>query len=343
MADNVVSLHGPKPIGHFLRVGISGHRQLETLHSSGRMAIDRVVIDASMVAKQHDLVSALAESGSELILDTNVAELSSLGRFSGSAKGAPWANPDAPLSADDLSPSGNRDTIGQIARFAIENSFNAVQAPTHFVRDSTDPLFALDLRSTEALRRMLDRHGGYHIGVDYVLTIPFKILKDPVHRRAFINNLASLPFDNLWLRISGFGAKAPAAGLRRYIAATIDFHRVGRPIVADGVGGHVGLATVAFGAAGGFCHGVAEKERFDARDWNSPARESGGGNKIRILAEGLDQLLSVEQMRSLMAAPGARRHFSCGDPNCCSRGLDDTLKNPKAHYWRQRQLQVDSL
>jgi hypothetical protein len=48
MSENVVYLHGqPKPVGHFLRVGTSGHRQLETLLGSGKMMVDRVVVEPS--------------------------------------------------------------------------------------------------------------------------------------------------------------------------------------------------------------------------------------------------------------------------------------------------------
>jgi hypothetical protein len=344
MGENVIYLHGqPAPIGHFLRVGTSGHRQLETLLSSGRMGFDRVVFEASAYEHQRDLVAALKESGAELILDTNVAELSCIGRFSGSARRAPWANPAAPLTAEDLAPTANRDLLGQIARFAVQAGFSAVQAPSHLLTDSTDPLFAVDLRSARALREALDREGGRHIGIDYTLMIPNASLRDPVQRRAFIAGLADTPFDNLWFRVSGFGADATAAGLRRYIASAIDFHRLERPIVADGVGGLAGLATIAFGAAGGFAHGAAEKERFNAGDWHKPPKGGGGGREKRVLVSGLDRLLSLKQMEQLMAIPGARRHFSCGDPSCCPRGFDDTVKDPKAHYLRQRRLQVADL
>lgn len=345
MAENVVYLHkGPEPIGHFLRVGSTGHRQLEDLLGSGRMLLDRVVLDAAAVAKQHDLVTSLAESGAELILDTNIAELSSIGRFSGAARTAPWANPKSVLTADDLKPGANRDVVRQIARFAVQHGFHAVQAPTHVLESSADRLFGIDRETTAALRRMLDSEGGRHIGIDYSLTIKTASLRDPVQRRAFISGLADVPFENLWLRISGFGADATAIGVRRYIAAVMDFHRIGRPVVADGVGGLSGLALAAFGAVGGYCHGVAEKERFDASDWSRPPKDGGGGGREkRLLFSGLDRLLSVKQVNVLMAAPGARKLLSCSDPTCCPRGLDDTLKNPKAHYLRQRFGQVSAL
>ena len=343
MSQNVVYLHEPPPVGHYLRVGSSGHRQLEILHGSGKLGMDRVVFDASMVSKQRDLITALGESGAELILDTNVAELSSIGRFSGSVKAAPWANPNAVLSADDLAPTANRDLIGEIARFAVKEGFHTVQAPSHFLSGSTDPLLAVDIKSAEVLRLALDRQGGKHVGVDYSLMIPNAALRDPAQRRAFITALASAPFDNLWFRVSGFGSDASAVGLRRYIAAVIDFHRLGRPVVADGVGGLAGLATIAFGASSGICHGVAEKERFNAADWAKPPKGGGGGREKRVLVEGLDRLLSLKQMKVLMDVPSARRHFSCSDSTCCPRGLDDTLKDPKAHYLRQRQQQIAAL
>lgn len=344
MNENIVYLHGhPKPVGHFLRVGTSGHRQLETLLGSGKMMVDRVVIEASAALRQHDLLTALTEVGGELILDTNVAELSSIGRFGGAAKSAPWANPDSVLTPDDLRPNANRDVIGQIARFAVKQGFHAVQAPAHILEGSTDQLFAVDCEATAALRRALDTEGGKHIGIDYPLMIKNASLRDPAQRRAFITALKNVPFDNLWFRVSGFGADATPAGLRRYIAAMMDFHRLEVPIVADGVGGLVGVAIAAFGAAGGICHGVAEKERFDASDWKKPPQSGGGGREKRVLMAGLDRLLSVKQVDALMAAQGAKPLLSCHDRSCCPNGLSDTMKDPKAHYLRQRARQVREL
>lgn len=346
MGQNVVYLHGkPEPVGHFLRIGGSGHRQLETLLGSGKMMMDRVVVDAAAVGRQHDLMASIAEAGGELILDTNVAELSSVGKFSGAAKSAPWANPQSVLTADDLRPNANRDVIGQIARFAVEHGFHMVHAPTHMLEGSPDSMFKVDAVATVALRAALDAEGGKHIGINYSLMIKAASLRDPVQRRAFVAGLHDLPFDNLWFRVSGFGADASPASLRRYIAAVIDFLRLERPIVADGVGGLAGLAVAAFGAVGGICHGVAEKERFDASDWNKPPKPKGAsfGREKRVLIGAIDRLLSEKQLDALMAAPGARKALSCSDRSCCPHGLDDMLRDPKAHYLRQRARGVQEL
>ena len=345
MAENVVYLHGePEPVGHFLRVGSTGHRQLEELLASGQLMLNRVVLEAASVGRQHDLIASLTAAGAELILDTNIAELSSIGRFGGAAKSAPWANPKSVLTAADLKPSANRNIIQQIARFAVSNKFHAVQAPTHVLEDSTDRFFSIDRASTEALRVALDAEGGGQIGIDYSLTISGSSMRDPAQRRALIAGLEGLPFENLWLRISGFGADATAMGVRRYIAAVMDFHRLGRPLVADGAAGLAGLALAAFGTVGGLCHGAAEKERFDSSGWNKPPKAGGGGGaEKRLLFPGLDRSLNMKQVEELMAAQGARKLLSCNDRTCCPNGFDDTLKNPKAHYLRQRFKQVSAL
>lgn len=344
MSQNVVYLHGqPSRVGHFLRVGTTGHRQLETLLGMGVTVPDRVVIEAAAAVRQRELIETLREAGAELILDTNVAELASLGRFAGAVREAPWANPAAALTPEDLRPNANRDVIGQIARFAVAQGFHAVLAPTHILEGSPDPLFAVDCDATATLRRALDAEGGAGIDLHYELNIKNASLRDPAHRRAFIHGLADVPYASLWLRISGFGADATPIGLRRNIAAMLDFLRLERPIIADGVGGLAGLAITAFGAAGGICHGVAEKERFDASDWSKPPKTGGGGREKRVLVTGLDRLLSFKQIETLMAAPGARNLLSCGDRRCCSTGLDEMLKDPKAHYLRQRARQIGDL
>lgn len=344
MSENVVYLHGqPSPIGHFLRVGTTGHRQLENLVGAGKTMPDRIVIDASAAGRQQELIQSLREAGAELILDTNVAELSSPGRFSGAAREAPWANPLAVLGPEDMKPGANRDVIGQIARYAIAHGFHAVLAPTHILDGSPDPLFGIDRDAAAALRRALDAEGGTKIDIHYELNIKNAALRDPVQRRAFIAGLADTPYSSLWFRVSGFGADATPMGLRRYIAAMLDFTRLERPIVADGVGGLAAMAIAAFGAAGGICHGVAEKERFDASSWAKPPKAGGGGREKRVLIAAIDRLLSIKQLDTLMAAPGARKALSCHDRHCCPHGLEDMLRDPKAHYLRQRARQISEL
>ncbi len=109
MSAKIHYLHGqPTSIGQIIRVGHSGHRQLETLHSAGRFPGKRVVIDAAQYDSQSDLVNALWEAGTEIILDTNVAELRSIGRFLGAGRVLDWANRSRPLKPSDFKGSKKR-------------------------------------------------------------------------------------------------------------------------------------------------------------------------------------------------------------------------------------------
>lgn len=342
MADNVVLLRQPpQPIAHYLRVGSSGHRQLEALAAAGKLPISSVVFDAAALAHQRDLVGSIAETHGELILDTNCAELSAIGRYEGAARYAPWANPDGILSREFFVRGGNYDLFGRIARFAVEQGMNVVLSPSHFLADgSLDAWLPIDIASCFALRDALDREGGKRIAIDYPLMIKMGSLRDPIQRRKFMADLKDLPFDNLWLRISGFGSNATAMAARRYIAAITEFHKLGRPVISDGLGGLVGLATTGFGASGGLCHGAAEKERFDASSWVKPKEEGGGGRDKRILVLGLDRLLTQKQVDVLMNAQGGRRLLSCNDPSCCAHGYTDTVRASKSHFLNQRSKQL---
>ncbi|HEY3948223.1 hypothetical protein [Phenylobacterium sp.] len=345
MPENVVYLHPqPEPIAHYLRLG-AFHRQAEKLLAAGRLPVERVMVEASAFAHQKDVAGQLVDAGRELILDTNVAELSAVGRYGGAAKSAPWAHPEGPLQPEHFARGSNHDVIGMIARFAVEHKFHAVQAPAHLLESSADAWFGIDRQACDDLRSALDAAGGNAIAIDYSLTLKYGSLRDPAQRRVLIAGLKDLPFDNLWLRVSGFGADAEAPMLRRFIAAAVDFQQLDRPIVADGVGGLAAVAVAAFGAAGGISHGLGEKERFAAGDWNKPPvpRAGGGGREKRLLMPGLDRLLSVKQVELLMAADGGRRLLGCQDRTCCPNGHNDTLKDPKGHYLRQRAKPLERL
>lgn len=133
---SVVYLHGePDPVTQFLRTGLTHHRRLEQMLLAGQFPVARVVVDAAAFKRQADFINALRTSGRELILDTNVAELSSVGRFEGAVREAPWANPDGILTASNLVGANERNVLGAIARFAVANGLQRVLAPTHFLTE----------------------------------------------------------------------------------------------------------------------------------------------------------------------------------------------------------------
>jgi len=323
---------------------MSGHRRLEQLLLAGQLPSQRLVVEAAAFQRQTDLISALRSNGRELILDTNVAELSSLGRYDGAAREAPWARRDGVLTPAHFTGANESDVLGKIAHFAVANGLQRIHAPNHLLSNGQDSWFTVDLRSCATLRRRLDIEGGKDIAIDYPLLITNAVLNDAAERKAFVSRLRDVPVESIWLRVSGFGAEATPAGLRKYITAFQDFHALSMPIVADGVGGIAAFAILSFGAACGIAHGAAEKERFDASEWNKPRKEGrGGGGGHMVLLSGIDRLLKKEDAEALIAVPHGRRLCSCNNRMCCPHGFEDTLKDPRGHYLRQRALEFESL
>lgn len=341
--SNVVYLHGqPAPIARFLRV--TEHRRLDQLLEADKLPYERFVVEAGYLSEQRVLIGAFRQRGQQLVLDTNIAELSAVAKFTGHAKNAPWARPDGPLTEEHLRGSAGAAVMQAVARFAVKNGFARVHASNHFIQNVSEGWLTVDLENCLALRRALDAEGGKEIAIDFPVMISNTLLNDGAQRRDLIAKLGSLPVDGIWSRVSGFGADATAAGLKKYISAVQDFHALGKPIVADGVGGLSALAIVAFGAACGISYGVAAKERFDASSWYKPPKlGGGGGGGHSVLLPGIDRLLKREDAEAIINASGGRRLASCNDRTCCPRGFEDTIKDPKGHFLRQRAMQCDAI
>jgi len=326
-----------------LRVGHTGHRKLEAVHAAGRFPYRRLVFDASHIAEQHELLKVMRVSGCELVLDPNFAEMAMSGRFESAVSKLPWANPERPWQPTDFSPGRNLDVAKLIADFAVKQGVNVVLAPTHLVEPETAPWRSIDLHMCEALRHELDQSGGRNIAIDYQLITTNAVLRDEQGRSELIDGIDSLPIDNVWLRISGFGATATGVGTRHFIEAVRVIHQIDRPLIADGVGGLAGLATIAFGAVGGISHGVGQKESFDASDWKKPSTGAGGGTATRIYVHELDRYFTEDQLNAIFAAKGGRSRFGCNDANCCHHGTEDMIENAHIHFITQRSRQIEDL
>lgn len=325
-------------IGHFIRIGHVGHK-IESLLEQGRFPAGRVVVEASELKSQRDLLSAFKSRGIEIVLDTNVAELSEIGRFDGLAKSAPWAQNGGggPLRPEHFRKDHPDDLLGTIARVAVKFKVDAILAPCHFLfYGSKDGWFDVDRKSCELLRDALDREGGGNISIDYPLMSTYADLRDDAVRGFFVAGLQSLPFENLWIRTSGFGSDATPVGCKRYLSALANIHNLGKPIIADSLGGLVGLSSLAFGMISGISHGIGENERFNAAGWNKPRKKveegkPGGGRSIRIPIPGLDKSLTESELKSLAAVSGGHRLVVCRDRNCCAHGVDDMISNWRSH------------
>jgi hypothetical protein len=342
MAATVHHLHPPSPpFAGFLRVGHTGQRKLEALNAAGRFLYRRVVFDAAHLAQQLGLLARLRASGCEIILDPNFAEMATEGGFLSGASRLAWANQERPWRPDDFGPRRNENLASLIAEFAVQHGAKVVLAPTHVLETAADRWRSVDFSFCEALRQELDRLGGGAIAIDYQLITTNAVLRDEQQRRQLVVCITDLPIKNVWLRVSGFGATSTGAGTRHFIEAVADLHQFELPFVADCAGGFAALAALAFGAVGGICHGVGQKEGFRASDWKKPP--GGGGSKRRIYIPELDRHFPEDQLNAIFAARFGRSRFGCNDTSCCLHGTDDMTENSHAHFITQRNRQLESL
>lgn len=333
--SNVVYLQKPPPqIVHFLRVGYREHVMVDRLRSEGNLPSRRYVFEAGNVDNQRETIRELRDEGSEIILDTSVAEQSVPGLFAGVVGDAPWAHKDRPLEPEDFQPQTNRSVIEPIARFAVAEGFHGILAPTHYLGGKQLFWRDIDLRSCEHLRIALDREGGRGIAIDYPVILDNAQIKDDGLRRDMIAAIASLPIDNLWLRISGFGYNATGAGVEKIIRAVHALHELGIPIIIDRLGGLAAYALTSFGVASGFSNGLKGADSFNAYYYLHP--RSGGGNDRAVFVAGLDRRVKVSEMQDLFSkSMTARFVYGCRDPSCCS-SVDVMLREPEAHRARQQ-------
>ena len=101
------------------------------------MPAKRVVVEASRLRHQKEFIEAIRDDDAEIVLDTEVAELASRGKFASHSRHAPWASygQGGPLGPDNFQDNAASDVVGQIARFAVEYNFDTVLAPTHYLGD----------------------------------------------------------------------------------------------------------------------------------------------------------------------------------------------------------------
>lgn len=346
MTGNIIYLHGkPREIAQTTRVGFREHGLCEHLLSANKLATRRFVLEAATegTRRQKSLVRSLKDRQAEIVLDTNCAELSVPGRFSGSAKSAPWAAADRILEAADFTPGTNRSVIEPIARHAVKSDFTAVLSPAHFLGGNDQDWRTIDLKSCEALRKALDQYGGSHIPIDYPIIASYAQFRDPNFRKSLRDDLRNMPIERVWLRIAGFGASATGVGISRFIEGSTDFHELGVPLIADCVGGIASLAVAAMGGVSGFAGGLEGKQRFDASNWLKLPGNGGGGGSKRIFIAGLDRFVATSEMRALFdGTRTSRQLFGCSDPACCG-DIDKMLRNPEAHHAFQTGLLIKSL
>jgi len=330
----------------FVRIGEAHYSQLAHLYAEGKFRPRRVIFDASRLKHTSDFAKALHGDGVELTLDTKAAELGAVAKYAGWASSAPWSNGTLHLPGQ-FDASRRRAFVELIAEEAVARRFDRVLAPSHYLKGGfADPWFDVDIRLCVELREALNRAGGGHIAIDYPVIIQRSLLCD--ERAALTSRLADLPFENLVLRTSHFGADATAPMIRAIINTLDLLHNFGHPIIVDHVGGIIGRALLAFGTASAIAHGVDEHSRFNASTWDTPAKErdddeeKSGGRIKRIALANWDKGLTEAELTALARARGGQSLVVCQDRNCC-RSLADMIQHSRRHSIIQEQRAMSAL
>jgi hypothetical protein len=342
MTATIHRLHNSNPIAGYLRVGHSDHKWLEDQQARGALPYRRFVFEAAHIRKQRQLVSLLRDANCEIVLDTNFAELSSIGKFQGASRQLPWARDDRPWSADDLVGNRAEYVASQIAEFAIEERVDVVLSPNGLIEAGSDWLTA-GVRMNQALARTLNQSGGNHISLDYQLIGTMALLRGIDFRTDVKAALSDVAAENVWLRMSGHDANSTGTGSRRYVEAVCDLHEINRPFIADMTGGFPALSAAAAGAIGGGSFGVGQKEAFRAADYRREPIAGGGGGPKRVYLDELGRWVSEDQFEIMSQAKGAKTKLFCRDASCCTNGRDDMIDNRNGHFLKSRAAQIEHI
>lgn len=352
MSDNVTPFPGypravkpvPQPLGLFVRTGRNDHSLLLNMLASGDAAYFGAVLDPTRIERHGELRDVLIEKRLDAILDPMTQQLALPGSFSEKLGDLPWAKTDCPQRLNAFDNQGSERIAGELSEFVAEHKFTQVLAPTHLLGSASDPWLAADARTTLALRKRLDSDGLNQVPIIYSLAITAKMLRDGSHRQSLIKHLQALPISEVWLKIDRFGSQASPTGTLAYIEAAKDFASLGIPVVADHVGGVIGLALLAFGSAGGIAHGITLGERFDSTSWRKPSTGTPFAPARRIYIPTLDLLLKPADARMVIeASTRSKALFGCSDGHCCPRGIKDQLENPGRHFIVQRMKEMGGL
>jgi hypothetical protein len=178
-----------------------------------------------------------------------------------------------------------------------------------------DPWLLIDVDNARHLRDALDRRNGARLPIIYPLAIPYASLRDRDEFSSIIAAVQRASPASLW---KGFGSRSTATAAINFLEASNELHRLGIPVVADGVGGIIGLSLLAFGAVGGISHGVTFGE--DREHWKKlRTKDDRFGLERRVYLPGVDLMLKPSQARALLeASPRSKATFGCRNPTLLS-------------------------
>lgn len=332
------------PLALFIRIARGDGQCVQNFLEVKGAHFHGIVVDATRVPLDKELRDSAAKKRIDVVLDPRTQESATNGAFSSRLGELPWGVGRPHVLEDFEGAAGKRRGVA-IAEFVKENGFTKVLTPSHFIRSQDDDWFDSDLQMAERLREALDHVGASEVPIAYSLAIPYSVLRDPGEISALVERINSTAVDEIWLKIEGFGADASPTGVRKYVEAVRTLHGIGKPLVADYVGGLIGLSLLAFGGVEGLSHGVTLRERFSAAHWFRASSDSSPfAPHHRVYFPELDIHLNVHDAQQLLESSlGLRGRIGCRDADCCPRGIADMVGQPGRHFLNQRVKQFSRL
>jgi hypothetical protein len=333
----------PDPLGFYIRVSRSDHANVTGYMAVGRAGFHGVVFNPAHSKFQQELKELVLAQRGDAILDPQTQPLATVGGYTTLLGTLPWGLERVNTVADYQDTSGRR-LVSAIGDYALEQGYTQVMAPTHFIRSANDEWLEIDLNSTRRLQNHLAKKSTIKIPVIYQLSLPYALLRSPEACALIVERMHGLQADALWVNVAGFGAGSTATGVRAYLAAMEEFQQLGIPIVADHVGGLIGLSLLAFGGVGGVALGIAKGEGFNAAHWFRPKSGTPFSPHEQVYIKELDFMLKPAAASDLFdASHKAKARYVCRDSKCCPRGAADMLKKPGLHYLYQKVNEIAEL
>lgn len=332
----------PDPLGLYIRVGHNDHRTMSDMLANGNSSFFGAIFDPTKMKRQSELKDQILDNKLDAILDTRAMRSSTIGGYTDKLGELPWGS-KRPHIIEDFQGVNGRRLANNISSFTCDKGFTQVMAPTHYFTDVNDTWFKTDIESACRLRDGLNRGKGSNIPIIYPLAISYATFRNQEKRREIIAQLQGVPMDSLWLMIDGMGRNSTATAVKNYLRASSDFQKLGVPIVADHIGGMIGLSLLAFGAVGGLAHGVGANERFSTTHWRKPPQKSSFGSQKQIYLPSIDSMLSEKEAEELLNSRRAKSFFACTNTSCCPRGVKDMFDQPSKHFLYQRMSEVAGL
>jgi len=302
------------------------------------------VLNASLEKRQRELRLHLENSHYERVLDPMALELATRGGWERDAlRGLEWAGKERHVPAH-FAHSGVAGLVDPIAKFAAENRYSAVLAPTHYIENVDDPWWKIDRRAARRLRLQLDAGDRQDVLIYYRLAVSRQTLIDREQRFAILAALADLDIDAVWLCLHPVSSRSGPIVLRSYLELCRDLASIDAPLVAERAG-FLGLALLGMNAVGGIESGITLGQGYQVNRLLSPPRKEDSAEVFapqpRVYIERLGITLTKQEARSFLSAQGMKRRFACQDRTCC-RHWEDMIRDPRRHFVFTRAAEVAS-